>query len=116
MNNTVWFKNVVVRIYSTVLTFNRTLKFKDGAQETMVIWIDLNTGSMNNTERPSVLSQYNMLYPFSKAPLWVTETVWRTYLGVKREVNRLRLMKVMGEESSQVFPSTITGIRRQKFC
>lgn len=108
LNNTVWFKNVVVRIYSTVITFNRTLQFKDGTQETMVIWIDLNTGSTNDTEKPSVLipaglDESDMFYPFSKAPLWINETVWRTYLGVKREVNRLRLTKVMGENSSQIF-------------
>jgi hypothetical protein len=108
LNNTVWFKNIVVRIYSTVVTFNRILKFKDGTQETMVVWVDLNTGATNDTEKPSVLipaglNQYDMFYPYSKAPLWVNKTVRRTYLGVEREVNRLHIVKVSGEDQSQIF-------------
>jgi len=97
LNNTEWVYHNVSKVSSTKIIFRQVIKFKDGTQNTSTLQVDVNTGTGNGTLMfiPANKSLGDPLYPFAgeATPLWINETILRTYVGVTREVNHLEIIQ-----------------------
>lgn len=92
-NNTVWFKHVVTNIMSTVIYFRNVTHFRDAPESTNNVWIDVEVGQGNGTLMfvSAGLNAGDPLYEGTAEPVFINETLSRTYAGVEREVNHLNL-------------------------
>ena len=92
-NNTVWFKHVVTDIMSTVIYFRNVTHFRDSPESTNNVWIDVEVGQGNGTLMfvSAGLNAGAPLYEGTVEPVFINETLSRTYAGVEREVNHLNL-------------------------
>jgi len=92
-NNTVWFKHVVTDIMSTVIHFRNVTHFRDDTESTNNVWIDVEVGQGNGTLMfvSAGINAGDPLYEGTAEPVFINETLSRTYAGVEREVNHLDL-------------------------
>lgn len=92
-NNTVWFKHVVTDIMSTVIYFRNITHFRDDTESINNVWIDVEVGQGNGTLMfvSAGLNAGDLLYEGTAEPVFINETLSRTYAGVEREVNHLNL-------------------------
>lgn len=92
-NQTVWFKHTVTKVEGSGITFRNETYFKSNETETNEAWVDIEQGFGNGVLMfiSSGLQNGSLLYVSSNPPLFINETLSRTYLGVKREVNHLNL-------------------------
>lgn len=92
-NNTDWFKYMVAKLDGTVVWFQNITRMKDGAQTNNSLYIDVDQGYGNASTIfiSADLSRGDSLYTDMVYPLYINETIFRTYLGVSRETNHLNL-------------------------
>lgn len=83
-----WLKNNVTTIVDTMITFQSTMHFENGTEWTQTLWIDIDYGSgMGGFYFISAnLSVGDHIYNSAYYPT-ITETNYRMYAGVAREVN-----------------------------
>jgi len=95
LENTVWFENVVVNIYYGQINFRQTVQFVNDTQKVRMLQVDLYNGLGNDTFMfaPAGLSEGDPLYEYSieTYPIWINETISRTYIGAMRVVNHISL-------------------------
>ena len=92
-NNTEWFKNVVTEIAGTIIGFQNITHFRDDTETANHASIDVDLGYGNGTFMfvSAGLSRDDSVYEVPEEPLFINETLSRTYAGVSREVNHLNL-------------------------
>jgi len=90
-NETVWFKHVVTDIAGTAIHFLNVTHFQDGTETENNAWIDVDFGYGNGTFMfvSAGLYRDDNVYEFPEEPLFINETLHRTYAGVSREANHL---------------------------
>lgn len=92
-NQTVWFKHAILEVQSTMITFRNETYLKNGEMETNDVWVDIYEGYGKGALMfiSADLKKGDLIYSGSLPPLFINETLSRTYLGVVRTVNHLDL-------------------------
>ena len=94
INETEWSVNTVQNISGTRITFQTVNHYKNGTETKSVAHIDVATGEGNGTYMfiSSGLSAGHPIYASAEfQDTWINKTVSRSYLGVTRETNYIKL-------------------------